>query len=228
VTPVGTNADGQVGLKSDLRDLGVPRHLIMTDSVPRLLIALRDGDRAAQQAVLLRFQPWLALVAKLELDTRLRVKLDPSDIVQQTLLEAHQALPSFRGHTEAELVAWLRQILAHVLAHEVRRYFGARKRDAGREVSLDADFAHSSQRLGRLLAASSASPSRLAIAHEQELQLADALAQLPPDYREVLVLRHLEDLSHAEIAQRLGRSPGAVRMLWVRALAALKELLDRV
>lgn len=193
------------------------------DTIRRLLDAVRQGDRSAQEAVLVRFQPWLQLVARLEIDTRLNAKFDPSDIVQQTLLEAHQALPKFRGSSEGELAVWLRQILAHVLAHEARRYHGTQKRDAGREVSLDADLSSSSQRLAVLIAASTASPSQKAIAHEEELRLAEALGRLTDDYREVLILRHLEDLSHAEIARRMNRSVGAVRMLWVRALSALRE-----
>lgn len=197
-----------------------------TPSLPELLNAARHGDLASRDAVLLRFHPWLRLVARLELDTRLNAKLDPSDVVQQTLLEAQQALPKFRGTTEGELVAWLRQILAHVLAHEVRRYHGTKKRDAGREVSFEAGSLDGSVRLAGLLTASTSSPSQKAMAHEQELLLADALNRLSHDYREVLILRHLEDLSFAEIALRMDRSVGAVRMVWVRALAALRERLS--
>lgn len=198
-----------------------------TLSLRGLLDAARRGERDAWNAVLERFHSWLRLVARLELDTRLNAKLDPSDVVQQTLLEAHQALPKFRGTTEGELVAWLRQILSHVLAHEVRRYHGTQKRDAGREVPLEAGSFDGSLRLAGLLAASTASPSQKAMAHEQELLLADALSRLPDDYREVLILRHLEDLPFATISQRMTRSVGAVRMLWVRALAALRDQLNR-
>jgi RNA polymerase sigma-70 factor (ECF subfamily) len=119
-------------------------------------------------------------------------------------------------------------VLARVLAHEVRRYHGTLQRDLDREVSFEQALASSSQRLGDLLAASGTSPSQQAARHEQELILAEVLARLPDDYREVILLRNLEGLSHEAIAQHLGRSPGAVRMLWVRALARLRQELGHL
>ena len=195
-------------------------------SVVRLLEAVRQSDAAAQGEMLVRYQPWLGLLARLQIDTQFQGKFGASDIVQQTLLEACRDLRQFRGRTEAELLAWLRRILAHVLAHEVRRYRGTQQRDLAREVSLEQSLAQSSQRLGDLLAASTPSPSQRAIRHEEELRLADVLSQLPDDYREVIVLRNLEGLSHEEIARRLGRSVAAVRMLWVRALARFRQLIE--
>jgi RNA polymerase sigma-70 factor (ECF subfamily) len=203
----------------------------MADSsleLARLLEALRHGDAAAQEEVLLRYQPWLRLLARLQLDRRFQAKLDASDVVQMALLEAHRALPRFRGSTEAELTAWLRQVLAHVLAHEMRRYQGTEQRDLGREVSLEQALAQSSQRLGDMLAASGSSPSQQAVRREQEVILAEVLARLPDDYREVIILRNLEGLAHEEVARRMQRSPGAVRMLWVRALARLREELKQL
>jgi RNA polymerase sigma-70 factor (ECF subfamily) len=87
-------------------------------------------------------------------------------------------------------------------------------------------LAQSSQRLGRVLAAPGSSPSQQAMRHEKEVVLADLLARLPDDYREVIVLRNLEGLSHEEVARRMGRNVGAVRMLWTRALARLRQELD--
>jgi RNA polymerase sigma-70 factor (ECF subfamily) len=190
-----------------------------------LLSALRRGDAAAQEDFVRCYRPWLRLLADLEMNRRLQGKFDASDVVQQALLEACRDLPRFQGETESELSAWLRTILAHVLAHEIRRYRGTRRRDLDREVSLEQTLAQSSMRLGGLLAAPHSSPSQHAVRHEEERRLASTLERLPPDYREVLVLRHLEDLPHEEIARRLGRSPGAVRMLWVRALARLRQEL---
>jgi RNA polymerase sigma-70 factor (ECF subfamily) len=169
----------------------------------------------------------LVLLARLQLSRRLGAKLDASDAAQQALLEACRTFPQFRGTTEAELTAWLRAILAHVLAHEVRRYAGTQGRDLTREASLDAELAESSRRLQQVLADPGLSPSEHAAQQEQELRLADVLARLPEDYREVIVLRNLEGLSHEEAARRMGRGVGAVRMLWVRALARLRrELLQ--
>ncbi len=195
-------------------------------SSSRLFAALQQGDAAAAGELLLPYRPWLALLARLQLDGQFQSKFDSSDIVQQTLLEACRDLPKFRGQTEAQFLAWLRQVLAHVIAHEVRRYAGAEKRDVAREISLEQSLAQSSRRLGDLLAASGSSPSQQAARHEQEVLLAEVLAQLPEDYREVIILRNLEGLAHEEIARRMGRSAGSVRMLWVRALERMRQELD--
>ena len=194
-----------------------------TAGLPELLANLRGGDAAARARVLARYQAWLHVLAAAQIGGRYRGKFDASDIVQQTLLEACRDLPQFRGGTEAELLAWLRQVLAHVLGHEFRRYAGTQQRDVAREVSLEQSLAQSSQRLGDMLAASDSSPSQQAVRHEQEVMLAEVLARLPDDYREVLILRNLEGLSHEEVAQRMGRGVGAVRMLWVRALARVRK-----
>ena len=195
-------------------------------SVARLLEALRGGNAAVQGELLLRYEPWLRLLAQVQVESRFNGKFDTADIVQQTLLEAVRALPGLRASTEAELIAWLRQVLAHVIAHEVRRYRGTLQRDLGREVSLERSIAKSSQRLRDVVAAPGSSPSQHAARREREVLLADALAQLPEDYRQVIILRNIEGLPHEEVARRMGRSPGAVRMLWVRALARLKELAE--
>jgi RNA polymerase sigma-70 factor (ECF subfamily) len=188
----------------------------------RPIDALLRGDLTARGELLDRHRSWLALLARLQIDGRLRGKLDPSDVVQQTLLEAHRDLDGFRGRTAGELAAWLRGILAHVLAHEFRRFEGTMRRDVAREQSLDTALAESSRRLGAALADPGPSPSTVAGQHELELKLTDVLARLPDDYREVILLRNLEGLSHEDVAQRMGRGVGAVRMLWVRALARLR------
>jgi len=177
-------------------------------------------------AELERYRSWLGLLARLQVEPRFRAKFDPSDIVQQTLLEAVRDWPKFRGRSEAELAAWLRQVLAHVLLHEARRFGGAQRRDVGREVSLEQALAESSRRLGDALAAPGSSPSEQAGRHELERRLADALARLPADYAEIILMRNVEGLSHEEAAQRMGRGIGAVRMLRVRALSRLRQELD--
>ncbi len=177
-------------------------------------------------AELEQYRSWLGLLARLQVEPRFRAKFDASDIVQQTLMEAVRDWPGFRGETEAELAAWLRQILAHVLLHEMRRYGGVQRRDVGREVSLEEAIAESSRRLGEALEAPGSSPSQRAGRHELELRLADALARLPADYAEIILLRNVEGLPHEEVARRMGRGVGAVRMLWVRALARLRQELD--
>ena len=176
---------------------------------------------------LLRYQAWLRLLARNEIDSRFAGKFDPSDAVQQTLLEAWKGWDKFRGTEEPQRLAWLRQILAHQLAHLARHYGGTQKRHVAREVSIDQTLCQSAQRLDALLPAGDPSPSGIAAASEQRLHLAKVLEQLPADYRQVILLRNLEDLPHEEVARRMGRSEGAVRMLWVRALAALKAALEK-
>ena len=196
-----------------------------TSQFEQRLQAARSDSAAHAGPLLVRYESWLRILARSQCDARWQAKFDASDVVQQTLLEAHRDFGRFRGQSEPELVAWLRQILSHVLAHELRKYQGTAKRDAGREASLDQRLADTSQRLGDLLAASITSPSGRAMRQEQETQLADCLERLPDDYRKVIMLRHLEGLTHEAIAERMQRSVGAVRMLWVRALAQLREKL---
>ncbi len=193
-----------------------------------LLAAFRAGGRTGGDALLRRYEPWLKLLARMQVESRFRAKFDPSDVVQQTMLEAVRGLPQFRGTTEAELTVWLRQILAHALAHEIRRYRGTQKRDLDREVPLDQQLTETTRRLGDVLPAPGTSPSQAVVRHERQVLLAQALGRLPEDYREVIVLRHLEGLPHEEVARRLGRNAGAVRMLWVRALARLREEISRL
>jgi RNA polymerase sigma-70 factor (ECF subfamily) len=175
-------------------------------------------------ASLERYRAYLHLLARLRLDRRLQGKLDASDVVQQTLLQAHQALEAFRGHTEAERVAWLRQILARNLAHAVRD-LGRDKRDVARERSLEAALDESSARLEAWLAAEQSSPSERADRNEQLLCLAEALAGLPEEQREAVVLHYWQGWSLADIGEYLGRSKGAVTGLLYRGLKQLRGLL---
>lgn len=194
-----------------------------TRTVSSLLTAFRGGDAEAGNQLLKRYECSLELLARLQIESRFNAKFDPSDVVQQTMLEAVRAFPQFRGTSEAEFAAWLRQILAHTLAHEIRRYRGTQKRDVDREMPLDQQLTQTWQRLGDVLVASGTSPSQKADKREREVLLAELLGRLPEDYRQVIILRNLEGLSHEEIARRMSRKPGAVRMLWVRALARLRE-----
>ena len=182
----------------------------------------RPPDEAGR--LLEPFRPYLRLLARLHLAPQLRGKLDPSDVVQQTLLQAYQALDQFRGHSEAERAAWLRQILARNLAQAVR-YFGRARRDLAREQPLQAALDASSAQLEAWLAADQSSPSQRADQAEQAQRLAEALEQLPETQREALVLQHWQGLSLAEIGARLGRSPEAVAGLIKRGLKKLRHLL---
>jgi RNA polymerase sigma-70 factor, ECF subfamily len=171
-----------------------------------------------------QFREYLRLLARLQLDPRLRSKLDPSDVVQETLLIAHQKREQFRGSTDAEMAAWLRQILANNLAQALRR-FGRQQRDVALERSLEQAVEQSSARLEALLADKSAGPGAPAEREERLLRLAKALAQLPEDQRCAVEMRHLQGYPVAHIGREMGRSVAAVAGLLRRGLQRLRELL---
>ncbi len=172
-----------------------------------------------------RYRNYLLLIARLQIDPVVRPVLDASDIVQQTLLEAHQARARFHGDTSEQLLAWLRQILACNLL-DVRRGMGRDCRDVSRQQSLDAALAASSQRLAAFLAADQSSPSEHAERNERAVLLADALATLPDGQREALILQHWHSLTLDQIAERLGRTPAAVAGLLKRGLKHLRQKLE--
>jgi RNA polymerase sigma-70 factor, ECF subfamily len=171
-----------------------------------------------------RCREYLCLLARLHLDHRLQGKLDPADIVQQTLMKAHEKRSQFRGRTDAELTAWLRQILVNNLAEAGRR-FGAESRNVSRERSLEASLEESSARLESWLAADQSSPSQRFMRHEQTIHLANALAELPEDQRRAVELHHLKGYSVAEVGELIGRSRPAVVGLLFRGLKKLRQLL---
>jgi RNA polymerase sigma-70 factor (ECF subfamily) len=171
------------------------------------------------------FRDYLLLLARMQLGPQARGRLDPSDVVQQTLLEAHRTRDQFRGHGEAEMAAWLRRLLTCNIMDTLRA-LGRAKRDVARQRSLEEALEHSSARLGACLAADQTSPSQAALRHERAIRLATALATLPEPQRKALVLRHAQCLSLAEISQHLGRSPAAVAGLLKRGARALRTMLD--
>jgi RNA polymerase sigma-70 factor (ECF subfamily) len=179
----------------------------------------QDGEQPLE-----RFRSYLHLLARLQLDPRLRGKLDASDVVQQALLQGHQAREQFRGRSEGEQAAWLRQILARNLAHAVRD-FGRDKRDLAREQALEAALDASSARLEAWLAAEQSSPSQRAERKEQSVVLAAALDQLPEAQREAVVLHYFQGCTVADIGRQLNRSPEAVAGLLHRGLKQLRAHL---
>jgi RNA polymerase sigma-70 factor (ECF subfamily) len=197
----------------------------MTPELGVLLQSARAGEGAALGRLLEPYRNYLTLLARLQVGRRLQGKVDASDLVQETFMEAHRDFARFRGTTEGELMAWLRQILATNLADEVRRFQGTRRRNVRLERNLAVQLDQSSQALDCGLVDRSASPSEKAARRERAVLLADALERLPPAYREVLILRHLEELRFPEVARRMGRTLDSVKNLWVRALAQVRDLL---
>lgn len=192
--------------------------------VLHLLAAARGGDSEALGRLLDLYRAYLKLLARMDLGGRLQAKVDPSDLAQETLLEAHRGFDTFRGTSERELVEWLRQILTTRLGKIIRHYAGTKKRDIAREQQLQRDLDQSTDALGRLTSGQP-SPSESLARREQAVLVADAIEALPPDYREVIILRHMRGRAFAEIAREMGRSPGAVEKLWARALVQLRRSL---
>lgn len=193
-----------------------------------LLAAARQGDGNSLGRLLELYRNYMALLARTQIDLHLQGRFGASDVVQETFLDAVRDFAGFRGSTEAELLAWLRQILICNLARAVQQQL-AQKRDLRREVSLEQRLAamhKSSVQFEAALAGRGSTPSAQAQRRERAALVADLLARLEPDYREVLVLRNLEGLSFAQVAQRMGRSSGAVRILWVRALEHFRRSLE--
>jgi RNA polymerase sigma-70 factor (ECF subfamily) len=171
-----------------------------------------------------RYAPLLhARALRLRLGPRLCRRLDPSDLAQEALLRAHQNLAGFRGRTEAELVTWLQEILAHTLITEVRRA-RARKRDLAREQPLSGRGDSSCPTEGDLASAEPA-PWERAEREEQRARLLAALARLPAQQREVLTRRGFQGFSVAVIARQVGRTPKAVANLLFRGRRQLQQLL---
>jgi RNA polymerase sigma-70 factor (ECF subfamily) len=196
----------------------------------QLLVEAQKGNKESLGALLDLYRNYLHLLARTQADLHLQGRADASDLVQETFLDACRDFAQFRGHTEAELLAWLRRILVCNLGRLVQRELSAQKRDARREVSLERrlqGLEHSSAALDAALAGRHSSPSSQARRRERAAVVADQLARLPADYREVIVLRNLEALPFPEVARRMGRSAGAVRVLWVRAVDQLRRLLEQ-
>jgi RNA polymerase sigma-70 factor (ECF subfamily) len=170
------------------------------------------------------YRDYLRLLARVQLGPLLRGKLDPSDVVQQTLLEAHQGLPGFKGCTDAEMAGWLRRILAHNLAEAVQHYT-AGKRDVRLEQSLDAALEDSASCLNGLAASADPSATSAADKGEQLLRVVAALDRLPEDQRRAVELRYLRDQPVAAICQEMGRSEASVAGLLRRGVAALQAIL---
>jgi RNA polymerase sigma-70 factor (ECF subfamily) len=172
-----------------------------------------------------RYREYLRTLARLQITDRFRGKVDLSGVVQQTLLEAHQARSTLQGLNEAQRAAWLRRALANNMADEARR-LGAQVRDVGREQSLQRALDESSAQLQALLLVKQQSPSEQAVRQEDLLRLAQALGRLPEDQRTAVELHHLEGRTLAETAEALGKSRSAVASLIFRGLRNLRRSLD--
>jgi RNA polymerase sigma-70 factor (ECF subfamily) len=194
------------------------------DSRVKKILQQNPRDRSDLGQLLDLYRGYLTVLARKQLQGVLKRRMNPSDLVQDTLLQAYRDFGGFRGQSEGELVVWLRTILIHCIHREYDKQVAAGRRDVRREVSLEqvvagrgVDCLAPVIDLGRR--------SEIVASHEDEraAALMRELGKLRSSDRQVLILRHLEGLSFAEIAKRLKRRPGAVRMRWLRALSALRR-----
>ncbi len=162
---------------------------------------------------------YLRVLARLHIDRRLRGWIDPSDVVQQTLLVAHEKFGQFRGQTHAELASWLRAILARTLAQAARRFY---RHEPERARSLEAAIDQSSARLEAWLVKDQSTPGRRTIKAEHLMLLASSLASLPADQRTALELHHCEGLTVPEVARRMEKTVASVTGLLYRGGKALR------
>jgi RNA polymerase sigma-70 factor (ECF subfamily) len=190
-----------------------------------LLQLAQGGDEEALENLLAVSRKYLSRIARTQISQRLQGKADASDLVQEALLEVHRHFGQFRGTTEIEFGAWLRSILAGLVANHVRRFLGTKQRDARLEQAIALEINNSSCVFNRQLATALGTPVEEAVKHEASLQLVQALESLPEHYRQVIVLRHLEGLPFSLVAERMGRTADSVEKLWVRALSRLRDLL---
>ena len=172
-----------------------------------------------------RFRDYLCLLARTHWHPRHYRRLDPSDIAQQTLLDAHQKLDQFRGSTDGELANWLRRILIHNVSDALRGMATA-KRDTTREESLEAAVGCSFRQVEHFLAAVDASPSQAISKSEDLLALARGLERLPGRQREAVVLHYLQGMTVADLATHLECTEGAACALLHRALKQLRKLMN--
>jgi RNA polymerase sigma-70 factor (ECF subfamily) len=192
--------------------------------VNALLARARQGDAGSREKLFELCRSYLSFAARSKVETWLRRKVDASDLIQETMLEACRDFDRFEGQTEQEWLAWLKKILAHNAADFVRHYHGTEKREAGREVPFR-DPGDSLSPGAPEPAAPCATPSQEFLQIDAELRVTAAMAELPPDYQEVIYLRNLQRLSFNEVAERMDRTRPATQMLWMRAIKKLQEAM---
>ncbi len=200
-----------------------------TTNAELLLSQALAGSQDCFGRLLHVYRNYLKLLVMSQLERKLQARVSPSDVVQETFLEANRDFAKFRGSSSSEFSAWLRRILVNNLHRVVEQHVLTKKRDVRREISLEAlasSLEQSTARLESILPDPGTSPSSIVQQFELEVVLADKLTELPADYRTVIVLRHIEALPFEQVAQRMERSAGATRMLWLRAIQSLREKMQ--
>lgn len=215
-----------VNEQSDLLNLS---HDSVDNSQQRLLSQAKRGNQQQLGHLLESYRNYLNVLADTRLDRKLRGRLSSSDVVQETMLQAHRDFTQFRGTSEREFLGWLRKILAHTLARVIELHVLTKKRDVRRDVSIAkvaAGIERSTMQLNLAIPGSCRTPSSHARERERAVILADAMNELPDDQREVLILRNMQGLKFSEVAEHMGRTPAATKMLWMRAIKKLREAYE--
>jgi RNA polymerase sigma-70 factor (ECF subfamily) len=200
------------------------------DEPSDLLRRAGEGDQQALGELFFRHRPRLRRMVQLRLDRRLQGRIDPSDVLQEAYLEYSRSLAEYQRHPEVPFFLWLRFLTGRKLQALHRHHLGTHLRDAGREVSLHrgalpqaSSVSLAAQLLGRCT-----TPSQEAVRAELQIRVQEALNSMDQIDREVLALRHFEQLSNSETAQELGLSEAAASNRFVRALKRLKTILAAV
>lgn len=183
-----------------------------------LIQSARDGDDAALNEIWRQLRSYLLIFADQRLDDGLKGKLDASDVVQQSLLEAHRDFGEFRGASESELKSWISRLVVHNLMDAGRRFRQSQQRSVMKEVALTAETEFSAVK-------SSSSASSIFRRRETDDELLRAVSELPERSQQILELRHRMGMSHAEIGRELGMTEVAARKLWSRIVEELQERL---
>lgn len=190
-----------------------------------LIADAKAGCNRSRGELLEKFRKYLRTLARVQVHQTLNGKADASDVVQESFLRAHEHFSAFRGTTEAELCAWLRAILASKLA-DLYRFHMAQMRSIDVEQKYNKALDQSSVTLTSVFVDLYPSPSEIASRNEHWRIVADAIEDLPPDYRTVVLLRHVRGLPYAEVAAEMDRSVDSVKKLWIRALAQLQRTVE--
>jgi RNA polymerase sigma-70 factor (ECF subfamily) len=208
---------------------------ILTDENPKteqLIRRAATSDVDAMAELMAMHRDRLRKMVAVRLDQRVSPRLDPSDVVQETMLKAVAKMPEYLKDRPIEFYPWLRQLAWDQMVDSFRKHVVAQRRSVDREIDMDRDLIpalpdQSTAMLAEILVAKQSSPSRrLQLNHIQD-RVSEALRAINPAYREVLVMRYLEELSLGEIAQCLGASESAIKSRHVRALKQLAKALDQ-
>lgn len=192
-----------------------------------LLRQAKEGDASKVGRILNAYRPRLRAEAEARIGRRLRSKVSASDVVQETMLQAHRQFGRFQGTSPSQLADWIQAIFSGTLANAFRHYLGTEARDLRRERALSDDAGRSSAANGHWAVDSASSPSEQVQRREEAAIANELLNRLPPDYAEAIRLRHVEGLSFADMATRMGRSVDSVEKLWVRGLRQLRREYSR-